>query len=206
MKLVGERRAVAALVLVFYGLMLGLQALLGGVPPEMRAAIGGLAGCYLVAFFGLVAGYFWARWFAMGVALFGVIGGAVALWQTGVDEMILFYGGTHLAAVLSLWGEGMAGPFDGQLAWRERFHIDDNARHRLGKAVIRAGVSLPMVILYALAPKAAHLDMSGLHVAHGCGATAHGVAIAGIGGAAAVVVALAVLPFATRALRLTRPR
>ena len=31
--------------------------------------------------------------------------------------------------------------------------MDDNAVHRLGRSVIRAGVSLPIVLLYALAPK-----------------------------------------------------
>jgi hypothetical protein len=154
MKLVGERRALAAAVLFFYALLLGLNVLLGGVPPEMRAAIGAVAAVYGLAFFALVAGYFWARWFAIGVALFGVITSAVGIWQLGPEETLLFFGGTHLAAVLFLWGEAMAAPFDGQTAWRERFHIDDNARHRLGKAVIRAGLSLPMVILYGLAPRA----------------------------------------------------
>jgi purine-cytosine permease-like protein len=44
-------------------------------------------------------------------------------------------------------------PYDGQTAWREKFHMDDNAVQRLGRSVIRAGVSLPFVLLYALAPK-----------------------------------------------------
>ena len=47
----------------------------------------------------------------------------------------------------------MSASYDGQLKWRERFHMDDNAVHRLGRSVIRAGVSLPIVLLYALAPK-----------------------------------------------------
>ena len=47
----------------------------------------------------------------------------------------------------------MSAPYDGQTAWRERFHMDEHAVQRLGRSVIRAGVSLPMVLIYGLAPK-----------------------------------------------------
>ncbi|HEX2692039.1 MAG TPA: hypothetical protein VHN14_35765, partial [Kofleriaceae bacterium] len=33
------------------------------------------------------------------------------------------------------------------------FHMDENAVQRLGRSVIRAGVSLPFILLYAFAPK-----------------------------------------------------
>src|SRR5207248_2724275 len=79
--------------------------------------------------------------------------GAVGLWQMGPEPIVLFIGITHLFATLALWGATMAVPYDGQTAWRERFHMDDNAVQRLGRSVIRAGVSLPMVLLYAFAPK-----------------------------------------------------
>jgi hypothetical protein len=153
MKLVGERRALAAAILIFYAGLYLLAAVSGALPPEYTTAFAAVGAVYAVAFFALVAGYFWARWFAIGVALSGVISGAVSIWQMGPEEVLLFFAGTHLAAVVFLWGEAMAQPFDGQEAWRQRFHIDENARHRLGKAIIRAGVSLPYVILYALAPK-----------------------------------------------------
>jgi hypothetical protein len=52
-----------------------------------------------------------------------------------------------------LWGSSMSEPYDGQTAWRQKFHMDENAVQRLGRSVIRAGVSLPFVLLYALAPK-----------------------------------------------------
>jgi hypothetical protein len=52
-----------------------------------------------------------------------------------------------------LWGNTMSQPYDGQLAWREKFHMDENAVQRLGRSVIRAGVSLPFILLYAFAPK-----------------------------------------------------
>ena len=77
------------------------------------------------------------------------------MWQIGAEPVLLFIGGTHLAATVMLWGSAMAQPYDGQTAWREKFHMDDNAVQRLGRSVIRAGVSLPFVLLYALAPKPA---------------------------------------------------
>jgi len=166
MKLVGERRALSAVIFAFYFLVyliLGLQ----GVVPDLDKAMYALAGVYGLAFFGLVAGYFWARWYAVGVGLYGVITTAVGMWQLGPEPILLFLGGTHLAATVMLWGHAMSEGYDGQTAWRERFHMDDNAVQRLGRSVIRAGVSLPMVLLYALAPKpgSATLALSGLALA-----------------------------------------
>ena len=82
-----------------------------------------------------------------------MITAAVGIWQIGAEPVLLFVGGTHLAATLLLWGQAMSQPYDGQTAWRERFHMDDHAVQRLGRSVIRAGVSLPFVLLYALAPR-----------------------------------------------------
>ena len=196
MKLVGERRAVAALVLAFYGLLYALNALMG--PPETALAIAGLAACYGLAFFALVAGYFWARWFAMGTALFGVIVATVGVWQMGPEEMLIFVGATHLAAVLALWGDAMAEPYDLQTKWRERFHIDDNARHRLGKAIMRAGVTLPMFVLYGLMPRQSGLDTFAVAHTNVCPHSIHTVSLAGIGGAAVVTGLLAIVPLLRR--------
>lgn len=162
MKLVGERRALSAVIFAFYFLVyliIGLQ----GVVPDLANAFYALAGVYGLAFFALVAGYFWARWYSVGVGLYGVITTAVGVWQLGPEPVLLFVGGTHLAATLMLWGNTMSEGYDGQTAWREKFHMDDNAVQRLGRSVIRAGVSLPMVLLYALAPKpgSATLALSG---------------------------------------------
>ena len=60
---------------------------------------------------------------------------------------------SHLTATVMLWGASMSELYDGQTAWREKFHMDDSAVQRLGRSVIRAGVSLPMVLIYGLAPK-----------------------------------------------------
>jgi hypothetical protein len=153
MKLVGERRAIAALVLSFYGLFFLLNALMA--PPEVQGMFAALAGVYGLAFFALVAGYFWARWYAIGLGLYGLITTGVALWQLGPEPIFLFFGATHAVVALGLWGDSVATLFDGRADWRARFHLDDNGVHRLGKAVIRIGVSLPYILLYALAPKGA---------------------------------------------------
>ena len=67
MKLVGERRALAAAIMAFYVVMYAIFAML--VPEENARAPAAVAGVYGLAFFALVAGYFWARWFAVGVGL-----------------------------------------------------------------------------------------------------------------------------------------
>ncbi|HSD89351.1 MAG TPA: hypothetical protein VLB44_17600 [Kofleriaceae bacterium] len=152
MKLVGERRALSAVIFAFYALIYSMIAF-SGMVPDFNKAFFALASVYGLAFFSLVAGYFWARWYSVGVGLYGVITSAVGMWQIGAEPILLFVGGTHLAATLMLWGEAMSSSYDGQTAWREKLHMDEGAVQRLGRSVIRAGVSLPFVLLYALAPK-----------------------------------------------------
>jgi len=158
MKFVGERRALAAIVLAFFFIYFVLAAIqFGG---EMGRPFWGLAGVYGLASFSLIAGYFWARWYAVGVGLWGVILGALLLWQGGVHPVFLFVGGSHLTATLLLWGNGMSEAYDGKTNWREKFHMDENAVNRLGRSVIRAGVSLPFVLLYALQPRTGGLELA----------------------------------------------
>ncbi len=152
MKLAGERRAVAALMFAFWFVMYLMNALLGGGP--LAKLLYGMAGVYGLAFFSLVAGYFWARWYSVGVSLFGVIVAGIGLWQMGPEFQVLFIGITHLTATIALWGASMSELYDGQQAWREKFHMDEHAVQRLGRSVIRAGVSLPMVLIYGLAEAA----------------------------------------------------
>jgi hypothetical protein len=159
MKLVGERRALAAIVFAFFFILFLLNGIAIGAPDGNFMFA--LAGCYGLAFFALVAGYFWARWYAVGVGLFGVIVSAVSLWQARSDpdlwdlvwRTLVFFGSSHLVATVMLWGDAMALPYDGQTKWREKLHMDDNAVQRLGRSVIRAGVGLPFVLAYAFAPK-----------------------------------------------------
>lgn len=152
MKFAGERRALAAIVFIFYAIAyLGLA--LWQAQPALSPSLYALGGVYGLAFFALVAGYFWARWYAIGVGIYGVIVGALGMWQVGAEPIIVFIGATHVIAVVMLWGQSMSVGFDGKTQWREKFHMDENAVQRLGRSVIRAGVSLPIVLLYALAPK-----------------------------------------------------
>lgn len=117
-------------------------------------AFGGLALIYAAGFIGVVAGYFWARWFVIGLGLSGFMTGVISLLQLGVMEPIMvFYTGSHLAVTVLLWGNKMSQYFDGRKEWRKRFHLDESATNRLGKSVIRIGVSLPYVVLFALAPR-----------------------------------------------------
>ena len=152
MKLVGERRALAAAIMAFYFLLYGVMAY-AQLVPDFTKAFAAISGVYGLAFFSLVAGYFWARWYSVGVGLYGVITSAVGIWQLGAEPVLLFIGGTHLAATVFLWGQTMSEPYDGQAAWREKFHMDDSAVQRLGRSVIRAGLGLPIVLIYAFAPR-----------------------------------------------------
>ncbi len=150
-RLTGERRALAAAVLAFYGflyLVVGMTA-----PSEWTAAFAGMALVYGIGFFSIVAGYFWARWYSIGVGMSGLITAVFSIVQIGMEPVLVFYGATHAFVSLALWGSGMSLAFDGRKEWRERFHLDENATHKLGKSVIRLGISLPYVILYALAPR-----------------------------------------------------
>jgi len=65
----------------------------------------------------------------------------------------VFFGAAHVVLCLALAGTGAAASFDGRRDWRERFRLDDNGVNRLGKAVTRAGASLPYLILAGLAPR-----------------------------------------------------
>jgi hypothetical protein len=152
MKLVGERRALAAAIMAFYFLLYGVMAY-SQLVPDFTKAFAAISGVYGLAFFSLVAGYFWARWYSVGVGLYGVITATVGIWQIGAEPVLLFIGGTHLAATVFLWGQAMSEPYDGQSAWREKFHMDDSAVQRLGRSVIRAGLGLPIVLIYAFAPR-----------------------------------------------------
>jgi hypothetical protein len=150
-RLTGERRAFAAALLAFYAFIYLLVAL--APPPGWAACLAAMALVYGAGFFGLVAGYFWARWYAIGLGMSGLITAIFSVIQIGMEPVLLFYGATHGGVSLFLWGGGMSSAFDGRKEWRERFHLDENATHKLGKSVIRLGISLPYIVLYALAPK-----------------------------------------------------
>jgi len=148
--LVGERRAIAAAVISFYGfiyLLLGFSA-----PPEWAAALTAIAALYGVAFFGVVAGWFWGRWYAQGIGYWGLVTGVLGMWQIGPEPILVFLTASHGVIALLLSGESMAAGFDGRNDWRSKFHLDDLGVNRLGKSVVRAAMSLPILLMWALAP------------------------------------------------------
>lgn len=145
------RRAVAALSLSFFVtlyLILSFNA-----PPGWGPAFLALSGCYLVAFIGLAAEWFWGRWFATGLGWSGLMVAVLSLFMLGWAPALAIYGGLHGLIVLLLLGKKAAGLYDLQDGWRERFRMDEHGVARLRKTVTRTAASLPSVILWALGPK-----------------------------------------------------
>jgi hypothetical protein len=157
-RLVGERRAVATLVLALFGVFFLLMAMILFLqPPGERAVqpmLFGLATVYLTGMFALAAGYFWARWYTVGLTFSGLATAVLAMFQLGeLHPIFLIWGGTHGLALLALVGRGPTALFDGRKDWRERYRMTDDAANRLGKAITRAGASLPYLVQVGLAPR-----------------------------------------------------
>ncbi len=148
--MVGIRRAFALLILGFYVTQFAMTAWLG--PEEAYAAYLGLALCYGLAFVGLAAEWFWARWFAMGVGNFGSLM-LLVLLKVGMEPLIAFFGFTHLAIVVFLLGEGMAARYEHSEATHERWQFQEESLVLMRRAVRSAGSTLPFLILYGLAPR-----------------------------------------------------
>jgi len=147
--MVGIRRAVALLFLGFYITQFAMTALLG--PDELFACYLGLALTYGLAFVGLAAEWFWARWFAIGVGNFGALI-LLALFQIGLEPIYLFIGGTHLSIWLSLLGEGMAARYEHSAHTAERWNLQEESLVLMRRAVKSAGTTIPFLILYTLSP------------------------------------------------------
>jgi hypothetical protein len=145
------RRAVAALVLSLFVSLYLMVAL--NAPPGWGPAIGGLAGCYLIAFLGVAAEWFWGRWFAAGLGWSGVMVAVASLVMMGWTPVLAIYGGLHAIVVVMLMGRKMVARYDMQEAWRQRYGMDEFGVARLRKTVTRAAASLPSLILWALGPK-----------------------------------------------------
>jgi len=154
MRLVGERRAVAALVLAFFTLQYLLAGLFDDRLHELRYVLIALGAAYGTGFVGVVSGWFWARWYSLGLAFSGMAMACIAAWQAGGFFLELYIlGGSHLALGIGLMGTESAAFYDGRRDWRERWKMDENAVNRLGKAIMRAGASLPYLIVAGLAPR-----------------------------------------------------
>jgi hypothetical protein len=158
--LAGERKACALVCLSFYTAFFGLLALLlynaPSDQPELRAWWGcfaALASCYGVSFFALGAGWFWARWFAIGLGYSGL---TLCFWvilkQRTIDPVMAFYGLTHGIIVVFLQGQRLVEEFDAKPDWRKSLGLDEEAAVRVRHSVTRAAASLPGLIMIALAP------------------------------------------------------
>lgn len=157
--MVGIRRALALLLLGFYVTQFAMTSWLG--PDEMFACYLGLALCYGLAFVGLAAEWFWSRWFAIGVGNFGSLL-LLVLFKTGFDEMIAFFGFTHLAIAVFLLGEGMAARYEHSEATAERWNFQEESLLLMRRATLSAGSTIPFLILYALAPRPDAIQITAL--------------------------------------------
>lgn len=148
--MLGIRRALALLILAFYTVQFGTVGWLG--PDELQAMYLALAACYSLAFFAVAAEWFWGRWFAMGMGNFGSIF-LLLLVKIGPEPVFVFFGVTHLLVTLSLMGEGMAAKYEYSEATAERWNFQEESIGLMRRAVRSAGSTLPLLILYALAPR-----------------------------------------------------
>ncbi|KIG18620.1 hypothetical protein DB30_00305 [Enhygromyxa salina] len=154
--MIGTRRAIALLILSFFTLYFGMTAWLG--PDEIYALGLGLALCYGLAFFGVAAEWFWARWFAMGVGNFGCLF-LFLLLKIGPEPIFVFFGVSHLLVVLCLMGEGMAAKYEYSERASERWNLQEDSMALMRRAVKSAGSTLPLLIIYGLAPRGEALQL-----------------------------------------------
>lgn len=166
------RRAVAALGLSFFVVLYSMLAL--NAPPGWGPAFLALSACYLVAFLGLAADWFWGRWFASGLGWSGFMVAIVSTVMLGWVWPLVIYGALHGLVVALLLGKKMSELYDLQPQWRERYEMDDLGVARLRKTVTRSAASLPSVILWALGPKEPGQGMTHLLLTVGLGVLAAG--------------------------------
>jgi hypothetical protein len=145
------RRSVAALSLSFFVtlyLMLSFNA-----PPGWGPAFVALSVCYVVAFIGVAAEWFWGRWFASGLGWSGLMVAGLSLVLIGWAPPLVIYGALHGLIVLLLAGKRVTALYEMQEGWRQKLGMDEHGVARLRKTVTRAAASLPSLILWAFGPK-----------------------------------------------------
>src|SRR5262245_23378150 len=151
MELVSFRRAIASLVFAGNGLLWLLNALLG--PPELLAVTTSMAVVYGIAYFSVSADWFWGRWFGMGLCYFGSLYLLALLQSPDYAAFLIVIGGSHLMALLCLYGSTMASSYEGSPEWRLAFNVDEDSARRLSRTVQSAATSLPILILQLLGPR-----------------------------------------------------
>jgi hypothetical protein len=85
-------------------------------------------------------------WSGVMLAVFGVA-------MMGWHPILAVYGVLHLIVVVGLTGDALAAKYEKQAAWREKYKLGEPGAERVGRAVVRAGASLPSIVLWALAPR-----------------------------------------------------
>ena len=102
------RRALAALslsVFISIYLLVSLNA-----PEGFARVFVALALCYGVAFFAVVAEWFWGRWFATGLAWSGVMIAVAGLVAVGWMPQLVIFGVLHLFVIVAADGREDGGP------------------------------------------------------------------------------------------------
>ncbi len=140
---VGTRRAVSLLVLGVLFTTFGWLGLL--TPEELRPMFLGLASCYLVAFFGVAAGFFWGRWVGTGIGWSGAMS-ILAVGQAEDPWPVVIWSGVHALVIVALAGRRMAEQFELKPEWRERWKLDDAAVKKIGGAVTSVASSFPLIL------------------------------------------------------------
>jgi hypothetical protein len=160
--LVGARRALAVMVLGLFAVLyleLAVVLLLNGDDTGAWRVPMGFSACYGLAAFALTAGWFWARWFANGIAWYwlglGVMLLVFLLMRREAPAAIIFvaaFAGIHAVVVFCLSGRKMAEAYELTPGWRERLKIDEYAVRPVGRAVTFAAAALPELIVRAVGP------------------------------------------------------
>lgn len=151
LQLLGERRAVALLMIGFFSTIFVLGGLaLGG---DWFTFFIALALVYGVGFFALAAEWFWARWYAMGIGMSGMSMALIGMANLGWNTALAIWGGMHLLIYLPLLGDKMADRYENKPDWRERYALDEYGVARLKRAVSGAAAALPTMVMFTLAPK-----------------------------------------------------
>jgi hypothetical protein len=151
MELVPIRRAVASLIFAAHGLLWLINALLG--QPELRAVTTAMTVVYAVAYFAVSANFFWGRWFGMGLCYFGSLYLLGLLQNPEYSTFFAILGGSHMLALLCLFGSSMASSYEGSPQWRLAFNVDEDSARRLGRSVQSAATTIPILILQLLGPR-----------------------------------------------------
>jgi hypothetical protein len=151
MELVSLRRSVASLMFAFNAMLWLVNALVG--PPDFLPVTAAMTAVYVIGYFAVSADWFWGRWFGMGLCYFGSLY-LVALLQSPEYAVFLgILGGSHVLALLCLYGSTMASCYEGSPEWRLAFNVDEDTARRLGRSVQSAATTIPILILQLLGPR-----------------------------------------------------